>query len=133
LPSPRSSENSSGTSGTRPGLTRRHPPSQLLAGAEIRHIRRFVYDDATYATAHADLHRLGDNLGRRAEIIRAAAAVNIDRTEITEVTGLPPITVDRALAPLDPEAFHTAMAADRDQDWLLPSRVRVDQKADLGG
>ena len=67
------------------------------------------YDEGTYATALAELHRLGDYLGRRDEILRGAAACGISREEIDTITGLDPIAVERALAPLDPKAFGAAM------------------------
>ena len=91
---------------------------QLGNGSGLRgSLTAHPYDDGTYATALADLHRLGDNLNRRDEIIRAASAgANIDRTEITTITGLPAVTVDRALAPLDPEAFRVAREADLPKD-----------------
>ena len=67
------------------------------------------YDDGTHATVLAELHRLGDYLNRRDEIIRAAASADLDRTEIMAITGLPSGTVDRALAPLDPKALRVAV------------------------
>lgn len=70
------------------------------------------YDEGTYATALADLQRLGEYLGRRDEILRAAAASGISREDIDSISGLAPIAVERALAPLDPEAFGAAMHAE---------------------
>ena len=67
------------------------------------------YDEVTYATALAELHRLGDYLSRRDEIIRAAAASGISREDIDKISGLASIAVERTLAPLDPEAFDAAM------------------------
>lgn len=73
------------------------------------------YDAGTYATALADLHRLGDYLGRRDEILRTAAACGISREEIDAISGLAPIAVERALAPLGPEPFGAATDADRER------------------
>jgi hypothetical protein len=70
------------------------------------------YDEGTYAVALADLHRLGDYLGRRDEIIRVAAASGISREDIDAISGLASIAVERALAPLDPEAFGAAIHAE---------------------
>jgi hypothetical protein len=69
------------------------------------------YDEGAYATALADLHRLGDYLGRRDGIIRAAAACGISRGDIDVITGLVPVVVERALATLDDEASGTAVEA----------------------
>jgi hypothetical protein len=69
------------------------------------------YDEGTYVTALADLYRLGDSLGRRDEIIRAAAACGIPRGEIDVITGLAVTAVERALASLDPEASGGVMEA----------------------
>jgi len=68
-------------------------------------------DEGTYTTALADLNRLGDYLGRRDGIIRAAASCGVSRGDIDVITGLSAIVVERALTPPDSAEFGAATEA----------------------